>query len=96
VSAACAVVDQLALANAAVFLHLYSGTLPGCSGAGAGSCYGQWILRHREWKQLPSLPLDGLRLSGKSKTAGSFGHTNSTKEAFVKNRTPRQRQGHAL
>jgi hypothetical protein len=84
VSAACAVVDQLTLASAAVFLHVYNAEPRACPGAGSGSCFGQWVLRHREWKHRPSYSLAGA--SEILKTTAQ--HEHSTKELRSKgNRT---------
>jgi len=53
-SAECATVDQIVMAKAKVFLHMYGHAPSACAGATSGSCYGQWILRQRGWKELPS------------------------------------------
>lgn len=51
-----------------------------CEGASSGSCYGQWILRHRSWKKLPSLAIANLvaqeeaaHVSGVSGTVSGHG-----------------------
>ena len=54
-SVECATVDQLVMADAHTFLHMYGQAPAACGGASAGSCYGQWITRHRAWQDLPSL-----------------------------------------
>ena len=54
-SVECATVDQLVMADAHTFLHMYGQAPAACGGASAGSCYGQWITRRRAWQDLPSL-----------------------------------------
>jgi len=56
----CATVDQIVMASAAVFLHMFGVAPAACPGSSAGSCYGQWITRHRSWKNLPSRPVASL------------------------------------
>jgi hypothetical protein len=59
-SAECATVDQLVMADARTFVHMYGQAPAACEGATAGSCYGQWITRRRAWQDWPSLPLASL------------------------------------
>jgi hypothetical protein len=55
-----AIIDLLSMAKARLFLHMYgtfgrgADSLPGCYGARAGSCYGNWVVHTRAIRRQPS------------------------------------------